>query len=159
MNTKYITILFILGIASVIGCSKSLKPDGFPPLYPASIMVIQDGQPLEGASVILFRVDDSPQKWGIAGVTDKGGRAVLLTHGIHSGVPEGEYAVTVNKAEEVEVSHRAESTVTESFTLIEKQHVDKESTPLRIQIQKKGKNYKEFDVGKPVHISLGRNTA
>ena len=159
MKTTSITILFILTIVSVMGCSQQRRPDGFPTLYPASVMVIQDGKPLEGALVSLHGTEDSPLKWGVFGFSDRNGRATFLTHGIYSGVPEGEFAVTVNKMEEVEISQRAESTVTEAFSFVEKKYVDKEKTPLTIHIQKKGKNHVEFDVGKPVRVSLGRTVA
>ena len=159
MDSKIIITLAALVAVLVVGCSQQLRPDGFPPLYPATVLVIQDGQPLGGAMISLYRADDSPQKWGIFGITNSNGRAVLLTHGTHSGVPEGEYVVTVTKQEEVEISSRAESTVTESFTRVEEQYVDPKKSPLRIHIQKKGKNYEEIDVGKPVRISLGRDVA
>ena len=156
MNSKIIVLLVALVAIVVAGCSKQLKPDGFPPLYSASVLVIQDGQPLEGAMVSLHGTENSPLKWGVFGFSDRNGRAMLLTHGIHSGAPEGEFIVTVSKQEEVEISQRAESTVTEAFTFVEKQYVDKETSPLKIHIQTKGKNHAEFDVGKPVRVSLGR---
>jgi len=160
MNAKIIFLLVALVTLLVVGgCSKQLKPDGLPPLYPVSIMVIQDGQPLAGALISLHGTEDSPLKWGVHGITNSSGRAVLLTHGIHSGAPAGEYAVTVNKVEEVVVAQRGDSTITEAFTFIEKQHVDRETTPNRIHIQKKGKNHAELDVGKPVRVSLGRTAA
>ena len=159
MDTKIMVLLVALVAILVCGCSKQLKPDGFPPLYPVSITVIQDGKPLEGALISLHGTENSPLKWGVFGFADRNGRAVLLTHGIHSGAPEGEYIVTVSKQEEVEISRRAESTVTEAFSFVEEQYVSKEKSPLRIHIQKKGKKHVEFDVGKPVRVSLGRTVA
>ena len=159
MKTKIITILFILGISMIVGCSKQLKPDGFPPLYPVSVLVIQDGQPLAGALISLHGTEDSPLKWGVFAETDSNGKAVFVTHGKFYGAPEGEYLVTVAKEELVEVTNRGGNGATDSFTLIEKQYIDKEKTPFTIQIQKKGKNHAELDVGKPVRIFLGRNVA
>jgi len=159
MDWKILFVLLILVAFSVVGCSKQLKPDGFPPLYPASVLITQDGQPLKGAKVILFHTDDASQRWGIFGTTDGSGRAVFVTHGKFRGAPEGEYLVAVYKQEEVEVARRGDNIITEAFTLIEEQYTDREKSPLRIQIQRRGKNHGEFDVGKPVRVSLGREVA
>jgi len=157
MKTTNITIFFVLGICSVIGCSKQLKPDGFPPLHPVSVLITQDGKPLEGAMVVLHPKDDTPKKWGIIGETDSNGKAIFVTHGKFYGAPEGEYIVTVGKEELVDIASRGENAVTDSYTLVEQQYTDKGESPLRLQIQKRGKNYVELDVGKPVRIFLERN--
>jgi len=159
MNLKNFVLPCVLILFSLAGCSKQLKPDGFPPLYPASVQVIQDGKPLEGALVSLHGTQDSPLKWGVFAETDSNGKAVFVTHGKFYGAPEGEYLITVEKEEVVEVARRGDNIVSESFTLVETQYADKVKTPLRIQIQKKGKNHAELDVGQPVRISLGQNTA
>ena len=157
MKTKNMTLLFVLGLCSVMGCSKQLKPDGFPPLYPVSVRVIQDGQPLHGATVSLWHNDETPQKWGIFADTDSDGKAVFVTHGTFYGAPEGEYHVVVTKLEEVVVKRSADDAIIDSYTLVEKQYVDQATTPLRIRVQKKGKNYEELDVGKSVREFLERN--
>lgn len=157
MKLKYFVVLFGLIVIPAFGCSKQLKPDGFPPLYPVSVRVIQDGKPLEGAMVSLLHKDDTPQKWGIISTTNNNGQAVLVTHGKFYGVPEGDYHVVVTKEEEVIVKSSINNTVVDSYTLIEKQYVDKTTTPLQIQIEKKGKKHEDFNVGKPVHVFCGRN--
>ena len=159
MDLKKLVFPCILILFSLAGCSKHLKPDGFPPLYPASVRVIQDGKPLEGAQVCLFRKDDTEQKWGIIGETDSNGIAVLVTHGKFYGVPEGEYLVLVTKQEDVSVSHRGDGSAVDSFTLVEEQYGDKEKTSLQFRVQKRGKNYEEIDVGKAVRTFLGRSVA
>jgi len=159
MNLKNFVLPGVLILLSVAGCSGPLKPDGFPPLYPVSVLVIQDGKPLGGALVSLHGTENSPLKWGVFAETDSNGKAVFVTHGKFYGAPEGDYLITVEKEEVVEVSRRGDNIVSESFTLIENQYTDKGKTPLRIQIQKKGKNHAELNVGQPVRISLGQNTA
>ena len=159
MDSKIIIILVVLVAILVVGCSKQLKPDGFPSLYPVSVMVVQNGRPLEGALVSLHGTEDSPLKWGVFAETDSNGKAIFVTHGKFYGAPEGEYLITVEKLELVEVSSRGGNGVTDVFTLIEKQYVNKGKTPLRIHVQKRGKNHKEIDVGKPVRIHLERNVA
>ena len=159
MNLKNFVLPGALILFSLAGCSKQLKPDGFPPLYSASVQVMQDGKPLEGALVSLHGTANTPLKWGVFAQTDSNGKAVFVTHGKFYGAPEGEYLITVEKEEVVEVSRRGDNIVSESFTLVEEQYVDKGKTPLRIQIQKKGRNHAELNVGKPVHISRGQNVA
>ena len=120
MKAKNITILLMLAIGSVVGCSQQLKPNGFPPLYPVSILVVQDGQPLGGALVSLHGTKDSPLKWGVFATTDSNGKAIFVTHGKFYGAPEGDYLITVEKGEEVQVAKKGDSTTTEAFTFIEK---------------------------------------
>jgi len=159
MNLKNFVLPCVLILFSVVGCSRQLKPDGFPPLYPVSVLVIQDGKPLGGALVSLHGTENSPLKWGVFAETDSNGKAVFVTHGKFYGAPEGEYLITVAKEELVEVANRGGNGATDSFTLIEKQYTDREQTPYRIHIQKKSKNHVELDVGKPVREFLGRNVA
>ena len=159
MNLRTFIFPCVLILLSVTGCSRHLKPDGFPPLYPASVQVIQGGKPLEGARVCLYRKDDTPQKWGIIGETDSSGKAVLVTHGKFYGAPEGEYFVVVEKQEDVSVSRSGDGTAVDSYTLVEEQYGNKEKTPLQFRVQKRGKNFEEFDVGQAVRIFLGRSVA
>jgi hypothetical protein len=140
--------IILLGSA---GCSRELKPDGFPPLYPVKIKVIQGGVPLAGADISLHHKGDQPQKWGIIGTTDKNGTAIMVTHGKFFGAPEGEYCVTVEKNEVVPVPKSKKIATDEAgecdtFSLIELQYINQEKSPLNLQV-KKGRNYQEFDVG------------
>ena len=159
MKSKIAAVLLCFVAVSIVGCSGERRPDGFPPLYSASVRIVQDGTPLEGATVFLFPTDGTSPKWGTMGFTDSNGKAVLATHGKFSGAPEGEYLVIVEKKENVTSPHRGDGTAVESFLLVEQQYGNKETTPLKIQIQKRGQNHEEFDVGKPVRISLGREVA
>ena len=78
-----------------IGCSEKLPPD-LPKLYPTSLTVIQDGKPLEGATVQLLP-KDSNSRWAASGRTNASGKVEFFTEGRYRGVPEGDYQVTVSK--------------------------------------------------------------
>ncbi|MDR0871369.1 MAG: carboxypeptidase-like regulatory domain-containing protein [Planctomycetaceae bacterium] len=81
----------------VSGCSQQYPP-GMPKLYPATITVIQDGQPLVDAQVVIIN-DDPAVSWSAGGNTDKNGRLKLRTLGQYDGAPLGKYKVGVEKME------------------------------------------------------------
>ena len=141
------------------------RPADMPPLSPASISVVQEGTPLEGASVSLFS-EDTNFKWTVVGMTDASGTAVLKTHAQFPGAPQGTYKVVITKTEQPEETPffpdneegqrmRAEHQRATSqgritlYTLVDKQYTDAATTPLTITIGQ-GKNSEQFDVGKPV---------
>ena len=97
---RTLTSLITLSLVSVMttGCGESLPP-GMPKLYPTSITVIQEGEPLEGAMVLLIPEDASLNDWGPGGITNASGVAVMLTNGQYRGAPLGKYKVTVTKTE------------------------------------------------------------
>ena len=69
-----------------------------PKLYPATITVMQDGKPLEGAQVVVISTDPS-MNWSSGGNTDKNGVVKLRTMGQYDGAPIGKYKVGVRKVE------------------------------------------------------------
>ena len=69
-----------------------------PKLYPATITVMQDGQPLGGAEIVMINIDPS-SSWSAGGVTDKNGVVKLRTMGQYEGAPLGKYKVGVRKVE------------------------------------------------------------
>lgn len=83
------------------GCDESVaKPDHIPPLTPLTVTVLYDGQPVEGASVLL-----APEsgKYSAAGITDASGKAVMRTDGLYDGVVAGTYLASVTKKEKLEL--------------------------------------------------------
>ena len=97
MRKNSIALVVSLGVLSLLlGCSSENRPPGMPKLYPASILITQEGQPLEGASVILVCVDESI-RWLVSGQTNRDGVARLVTHGQFSGAPAGKFKVCVTK--------------------------------------------------------------
>lgn len=141
------------------GCADKTKPAGFPKLYPVSIKVIQDGQPLADAQVQL---DSSDIPWMAAGTTDAAGTAVLWTYGKHEGAPAGHFTVTVtktvNEGEEEYIAAKnrfdeaaAARAVVKSFTYVDQKFSSSETTPLTVDIDKKTKLL-EVDVSPAVKI-------
>ena len=78
------------------GCTQQ-RPDGLPKLYPVSLRVVQEGKPLDGASLVLRTADADALPWTIGGKTDDSGTLVLWTHGKYKGVPAGKFKVVVSK--------------------------------------------------------------
>ncbi|MDR0869983.1 MAG: DUF4198 domain-containing protein [Planctomycetaceae bacterium] len=76
------------------GCGEK-HPDGFPKLYPVSVLVTQDGKPLADAAVTL-RYPDDTGIWAIGGSSDADGKAQLRTNG-YPGAPLGKFKVVVMK--------------------------------------------------------------
>ena len=87
-------------LLATAGCGGPSIPDHIPPLTPCTVTVTYNGEPVEGASVIL--APESGQ-FSAAGLTDAAGKAVMQTDGMYDGVPAGEYRASVTKREKVEL--------------------------------------------------------
>jgi len=103
MRNKLFALLGAVALIAVVGCGGPKKPADLPELYPVKITVIQDGQPLEGASVMLN--DPSLKiRFVMGGQTDAQGVAEIKTDAQFPGAPAGEFKVTVRKTTEPETS-------------------------------------------------------
>jgi len=92
-------ILLVCFSLCLNGCGNRQKlPDGMPKPYPTEIIIIQDGKPLEGASIALNPAESS-NSWYAGGFTDANGKAVLQTLNRYDGVAPGKYYVIVTKRE------------------------------------------------------------
>ena len=152
------TSFFILIVALLLlaGCGGDpSRPADLPKLYPVSITITQEGNPVEGATVTL--VSKTPTKYGTsAGSTDSSGIAGFRTYGF-DGVPEGEYAVMVDKM--VEEGAREITTSTgdthmtrgKTYRYVEPKYLREAQTPLGISVTTQGAK-ETFDVGAPVRI-------
>jgi hypothetical protein len=154
-------ILISFSVLLLSGCGGGrVPPEGLPKLYPCSILVTQEGEPLVGATVSLHSTSEKFQ-WTINGRTDESGKAEIMTHGYFKGVPAGNFKVTVDKLETVvpplpEVMPTKESELTKLFNKIEEEtkeyqlvdirYTQAESTPLSITVSNKMENI-SFDVG------------
>ncbi|MDR1962475.1 MAG: carboxypeptidase-like regulatory domain-containing protein [Planctomycetaceae bacterium] len=155
----YHFVLLIFLLLPYFGCNGSPHPHDLPPLYPAVLVLTQEGKPLENALVVLYSTD-SNFKWSVAAVSDRNGKATLLTHGKFFGVPAGEYKIIITKTEasdqnvsDSNSSHNPEVytpiPTRTLFSLVEKQYTDIATTPFTIIIEK-GKNVQNLDIGKAV---------
>jgi hypothetical protein len=159
-----IPIWFLLVIFS--GCNRGV-PSDLPKTYPTSITVIQDGQGLANATVMLNPVDGS--QWYASAITDTRGVAELRTQGQYAGVVVGKYKILVSKREVVsnniaipdpqtdpegysKALEKANSVMKE-FDLVDPKFATVETTPEEIEIIA-NKNQKNIDVGKAVKIDV-----
>ena len=139
-------------------------------------MVVQDGEPLASAVVVLVNVDPTIT-WASTALTDASGKAVMKTKGMYDGVPAGTYKATVAK-QELErqggdpyagapdpkadydkymlwVSQNEAKIVAASnqaaqlYDLVDLQFGDITKTPLEVTVTA-GKNQHTLDVGKAV---------
>ncbi|MCL2742801.1 MAG: prealbumin-like fold domain-containing protein [Planctomycetaceae bacterium] len=141
------------------GCSRQQFPAGMPPLQPITIVIMQDGKPLAGASIALFSEDDANSPWSVGGTSDQNGRAVLATHGKYNGAPAGRYKVCVSKVETVNApggnpsDENASIKRPDEFDLVEPTLKSPLTTTLSVEI-KTGKNSAELDAGKAVRKKI-----
>jgi hypothetical protein len=154
---------FLLAVAFIVtvGCGGVQRPDGLPPTYPLSIKVLQEGKPLDDATVALYFADGS-MTWTVGGVTDAGGIAKMYTHGKFEGVPEGNYNVTVSKmiyegkteydaAMESGNTAAAQKIDVSAWQLVSNEYMLQSKTPIKIEVKKSTKTL-EVDAGPTVRI-------
>ena len=162
------SIVLLLSSILMTGCGEAL-PDGMPRLYPATIIVTQEGIPLAGAMVQLIPEDSANAAWGPGGVTDESGSIVLHTNGKYKGAPLGHYKVTVMKRErephpQPELREAGPHTPEfarfmdiarslQTYAYVEAQYTVPTDTPLRMEITPRGRTY-EVDAGPPVKIAV-----
>lgn len=150
--------LFVLVVLCLIGCGGQKRPSDLPKLFPTSITITQEGVPLENALVTMFSSDEG-FKWSVAAITDASGKAAIMTHGLHAGAPEGDFKVVVTKTEssnagantkvDPDAPSAGQATSETLYNLVEKQYMDKDTTPITISVAK-GKNVQTYDIGKAV---------
>ena len=168
INSKYPFIpslsygIGLLLVISMFGCNSSrARPAGFPELHACSLKITQEAEPLVGA-IVTLHPQGAPLAWSVAGKTDKTGTATIFTGGYYSGVPAGEYKVTVEKIEtvmpslpdvlptderELDKLNEKLAAETKDFRLIEPVYTKEESTPLSLSVETKAAK-ESFDVGK-----------
>jgi len=105
MNSRFFIhlSLFLVCFLLFSGCGGQKLPPGMPKLYPATITVTQDGQPLEGAEIVVISTDPS-MNWSSGGITDQNGIVKLRTMGQYDGAPLGKYKVGVRKVETPDIA-------------------------------------------------------
>ena len=141
-NISLFLSVSVIALISMIGCSGEKQPDGLPSLYPVTILVTQEGQPMVGASVALT-VPDGSLSWVIGGITGADGKATLRTQGKYDGAPAGKYNVQISKnvyEEDVKVIQHVEDA-----------YMSAKNTPIKVEITKETKLL-EVDAGPAVRI-------
>lgn len=145
-NIFLFTCLVLLTSVATTGCRRVPKPEGFPPIYPGLIKIVQEGKPLADAEVLLFSKDKSC-RWAVSGTTDSDGVARLRTHGRFDGAPEGTFIVTVLKTDaDPYESGEVRTKAINVYTYVDKKYTDAATSPLEIKIEKR-KNQETFDLG------------
>jgi len=99
MKNYFLSASLLLVLLCFSGCGGEQKPADLPPLHPVVVTVIQDGMPLEGATVLLMP-EGTSTRFSSGGVTDKNGVATIKTDAKYPGAPEGRYKVTIKKTVE-----------------------------------------------------------
>ena len=154
MFQRSVVLSTLLLMWSLMGCEKPL-PEGMPELFPVALLVVQDGKPLDTATVRLIPEDRS-NRWASGGTTDAQGVAVLYTHGQYEGVPAGEYRVCVAKTEYEGEVPSMEDTMSgkkmgqKAFNLVETKYSLPNQTTLTVTVAKDKNVYEPVDVGKAV---------
>lgn len=148
MKLHVMIVLCVLALA--VGCGKKL-PDGMPKLQKVQLTFVQEGAPLDKASIKLVSEDASMQ-WTVGGSTDASGSVVLRTHGEYVGVPAGKYKVCVTKFEnEGELPTMANpNTTIQTFNCVDAQYATPKGTSLRIDIVAGKNSFEPFNLGKPI---------
>ena len=149
------------------GCAGEQLPAGMPKPYPTTITIIQDGQPLEGASIALIPMDAS-NSWNAGGVTNASGNAALKTLTKYDGVVPGKYYVIIKKLSTEGTKKQAPDKETDpagyakflaesakdtfaGYDLVDPKFSKISPTAETIEVVE-GKNEKSIDIGKAVKI-------
>lgn len=162
VRNQVLSISLCTAAALLAGCSAEVeKPVGMPDLYSCTLTLVQEGQPLVGATVQTIS-EDAGGRWGASGITNEQGEAVLITYGKYHGVQAGKHHVVVNKqeADAAEVKMEAgipvpgTGTLPKVFTLVEKRYTHQKTTPLELEIVPDQSNDQTFDCGRAVREKL-----
>jgi len=160
-NTSLFLSVLTVALLGILGCGGEQKPDGFPPIYPLTVHVTQEGKPLEDATVSLVSADSS-MTWIIGGVTDAEGNAKMRTHGKFEGAPEGNFNVVIQKTiheglDEYNAAMAQGDTAAAQriqvnmFQLVEDAYTVARDTPIKVEVTRSTRTL-EVDAGPAVRI-------
>lgn len=150
-----LSICAAVALLAFSGCKDKSRPSDLPDGVECTVSVIQDGQPLADAEVMLYGMDEANKKYTPGGRTDAKGDCVLKTYG-YPGAAPGKYKVTIWKdVEEGGETIVDEETGEETYSggaetmTVDTTYRNKETTTLEIDIQAKMEK-PVFDVGEAV---------
>ncbi|WP_146576249.1 carboxypeptidase-like regulatory domain-containing protein [Neorhodopirellula pilleata] len=151
--------LFLLGSLTLVGCTGEPRPDGMPDLQPLALTVIQQGVPLEGATVQLIADDPNISRWASGGVTNAEGEVSLKTLGQYEGVVPGTYKVTVYKmaidgdSTTEAVDSPSSGGSAKAFLVVDPKYQAEATTPVKIEVAKGVDTLPAIDIGAAVKIT------
>jgi hypothetical protein len=162
MNRFSFFICMMFLFVCLLGCAQK-TPDGMPKLYPTTITITLQGQPLADAGVLLTPVD-TENIWVHGSRTNKQGTATILTHGQYNGVPLGKYKLCVSKTlvegepplSDIELAQNPKQhqpPPQKYFHEIPLEYNDSNTTPLELEINVTT-NHFTFDIPKRVKIEI-----
>jgi len=134
-----------LGLLFVLGCSSS--DDGVagrPKTYPVDGLVLYNGNPVEGATVVF----NSPtENRGAAGLTDAQGRFTLKTFKPGDGAVAGKHEVQISKIE-IDKGPKRDPEATppppKEIHRLPKKYSEFKTSGLTAEVNPNGKNHFEF---------------
>ena len=141
---KYFFLLF--STLLLCGCGDSSRPKDLPSLFSCTVLVIQDGKPLEEARVEFHTGGE--QKYVPVAYTDASGIAAMQTHGF-SGAPAGKYKITVSKNIEDNIVYQTDENGEQvvasynAYKTVEDQHSSVATTPHEVEV---GRNTPRVEV-------------
>ena len=172
-----LTLVFVVFSVLFSGCGGEPRPKDLPDLFPVSVKVEQEGNPVPGAVVSLTHVDGDA-KWSASCETGSDGVAKnFFTNGKYKGVAAGKFSVRVRKYERGEMQkvdlppeptdeyerylwrqkYDESQKRSESYDVIEAKYFDpRMPSPMDIEVTAGGKNEFTFDAGKPVRYNFQR---
>lgn len=154
-------LTIILMFLGCYGCSNDNRPKDLPRLYPVTLTITLEDQPLDNAHVSLYAENVSDAKWTVGCRTDSQGKAVIMTHGQFRGSPAGKFKVCVRKSESESADTQADTSLSvygptgtgsvmpKITNLVDPLFADPKSTPLEIEVSPKGTTIQTFNVHKP----------
>lgn len=159
MKSRSIFRLLAIGLGSmmIVGCSGDERPVGMPSLQPVKVTIVQDGKPLEGASVQLMS-EETSNTWASGGSTDAMGEVKIMTMGKYDGAPAGKYKVTVDKiSSDGSVgagNDPAGSPAATQFRLVDPQFISLKTTTAELTVAEGVPTEETIDVGPAIKKEL-----
>ena len=176
MRFMSITLAALACMFLLTACNGEKRPAGIPQQFPTTVVVKQEGKPLDKATVTFYAVEEnSPNAaWAIVGTTDATGSAQMAVNGKYKGSPAGKFKVTIIKTEtekpveippgpdpavdpkgygEWRIKYKVDQDVPplKSWTFVDSKYTRVETTPLEVEV-KPEPNTIDIDAGKAMKV-------